>query len=122
MIQSLVIVCDNSPIGKNSAIESIRVGAGFVAVGYTLECRILFMDDAIYLLSKNASPEAVNMDSFSSTLKLARLADLELYVLEDSLKAAGMDHSDLIPNELLKIVSMDVVAKLLLDADATFRL
>ncbi len=122
MIQSVVIVCDNSPIGKNSALESIRVGAGFVAVGYTLECKILFMDDAIYLLNKNANPEAVNMDSFSSTLKLARLADLELYVLEDSLKAAGMDRSDLINNELLNVISIEDVAKLFLDADTTFRL
>ena len=59
MVQSVLIISDQSPVGKNFAAETIRIGSGFVALGEFIDCRIVFMGDAVYLLNKNASPEAV---------------------------------------------------------------
>ncbi|GAI68920.1 unnamed protein product, partial [marine sediment metagenome] len=33
MVKSVVILCEDSPIGKNSSLEAIRMAAGIMAVG-----------------------------------------------------------------------------------------
>ncbi|MFX0036744.1 MAG: DsrE family protein [Candidatus Hermodarchaeota archaeon] len=121
MIESVLIISDQSPIGKNSAAEAIRIGSGFVALGEYIECKIVFMGDAVYLLSKNAFPEAVGMDSMNEVLEMADLSDLELYVIDSSLYDAGLTKEDLIEYENLKIINFDELIELIEDANTCFR-
>ena len=120
MVKSIIIVCDQSPIGKNSAAESIRLGAGLVALG-DIDCKIILRGDAVYFLSKSLNPEAVNMDPFSSIFKLIKLADLEIFVLEDSLKKAGLERSDLIDHKYLRVIGTKKLAKFIQNSDASFK-
>jgi sulfur relay (sulfurtransferase) DsrF/TusC family protein len=121
MIESVVIIADHSPIGKNSALEAVRIGSGFVALGEYINCQIVFTGDSVYLLNKNARPEAVGMDTFDEVMEIADLSDLELYIVDQALKDAGMSADDLVEYENLKIISIDEVVDLIESADTSFR-
>jgi sulfur relay (sulfurtransferase) DsrF/TusC family protein len=121
MIESVVIITDQSPIGKNSALEAIRIGSGFVALGEYVNCQIVLTGDAVYLLNKNAKPEAVGMDSLDEVMEIADLSDLELYVVDTALTNAGMSADDLVEYEKLKIITIDEVVELIENADTSFR-
>ena len=121
MVKSVVILCEDSPIGKNSAVEAIRMGAGITAVGDLDECKIIFMGDSVYFLSKNFDPEKVNREAPSNILRLMELSDLEVYALDSALEIAGIKDSDLIEYDTVKVASMQEISKLILEADVTYR-
>ena len=121
MIESVIIITDQSPMGKNSALEAIRIGSGFVALGEYVNCQIVFMGDAVYLFGKNVKPEAIGMDPLDEILEIADLSDLELYIVDQALEDAGMTAADLIEYENLKIITIDEVVDLIENADTSFR-
>jgi len=121
MVNSIVIICEDSPFGKNSAVESIRMATGLLAVGDIDECKVIFIGDAVYFLNKNLNPEALNLNGFSNIMRLIELSDLEIYVLDEALEAADMGHSDLISNDNLKIVNTKELSNLILEADMSFK-
>ena len=121
MIKSVVILCLDSPIGKNSAIEAIRMGAGIMAVGDLEECKIIFMGDSVYFLSKNFDPEKVNMNVPSNIFRMMELSDLDVYVLDSALEIAGIKHSDLVEFDNVKAVSNKEISKFIIEADVTYR-
>ena len=121
MVESAVIITDQSSIGKNSAVEAIRIGSGFVALGEIIDCKVVFMGDAIDLLNKNADPTVVGLDSTFETMEIADLSDLELYVIDTALDEAGLTTEDLIEYENLKVISIDELADLINKADVCFR-
>ncbi|MFW9874538.1 MAG: DsrE family protein [Candidatus Thorarchaeota archaeon] len=117
MVNSIVIICEDSPFGKNSALETIRMAAGLLAIGDIAECKVVFMKDAIYLLSKNLNPQALNMDPFTTIMRLIELSGLEIYIHDKALKRAGMSDSDLIPIENITIISTEKISQLILEGD-----
>jgi sulfur relay (sulfurtransferase) DsrF/TusC family protein len=121
MIESVVVISDQSPIGKNSAIEAIRIGSGFTALGEYIDCKIVLTGNAVYLFNKSCNPEAVGMDSLDEVLEIADLSDLEVYIIESALKDAGMSKDDLVEYENLKVINYDELTDLIADADTTFR-
>jgi len=66
VVNSIVLICEDSPFGKNSAVESIRMATGILAVGDIDDCKIILLNDAVYFLSKNINPEALNVDPFDN--------------------------------------------------------
>ncbi len=121
MIESVVIISDQSPIGKNSAIEAIRIGSGFTALGEHIDCKIVLTGNAVYLFNKSCNPETVGMDSLDEVLEIADLSDLEVYIIESALKDAGMTKDDLVEYENLKVINYDELTDLIENADTTFR-
>ena len=121
MVESVVVITDQSPVGKNSAAEAIRIGSGFVALGEYIRCQVVFTGDAVYLLNKNAKPNAVGMDPMDEVIEMADLSDLELYVMESALREAGMTEEDLIEYESLKIINLTELTDLIEQADVCFR-
>lgn len=120
MVKSVTIICDQSPIGKNFAAESIRLGSGLISLS-DIECRVVFRDDAVLFLSKSLNPEAVSMDSFSRIFKLMKLADLKVLVLEESLKKSGLDHSDLMEYEHLQLINTEDLAEIIQNSEVSLR-
>ena len=121
MVKSIVIICEQSPIGKNSAIEAIRMAAGIMAVGDLESCKVVFMGDAVLFLSKSFDPKAVNMDDFSNVFRLMELSDIEVFALDKALEVAGLTRSDLIDYDNVNVASIKDVSKFLLEADASYR-
>ena len=121
MIDSVVIICNKSPIGKNSAIEAIRLGSGFMGLGEEIDCKIVLTGDAVYLVSKHADPTTVGMDSYEEALEMADLSDLELNVVDTSLNDAGLTTEDLIEYENLNIIDMARLTEIIEEAKTCFR-
>lgn len=121
MVKSIVIICEDSPIGKNSVVESIRMATGILAIGDIEKCKVILMGDAIYFLNRNLNPKVLNIDNFSDIMRLMDFSEIEIYALDDALLIAGIDHSDLIQYNNLKIVNFNEVSKLILEADMCFR-
>jgi len=121
VVESVVIITDQSSIGKNSALEAIRIGSGFVALGEIIDCQIVFTGDAVDFLNKNADPTAVGMDSTSEPIEMVDLSDLELFVIDSALEDAGLNTEDLIEYENLKIITVDELSEIIEKADVCFR-
>jgi sulfur relay (sulfurtransferase) DsrF/TusC family protein len=121
MVQSIVIICEDSPFGKNSVTESIRLATGILAVGDIEICKVVFLGDAVFFLNENIAPEALNVDPIDNILRLMELSDLEIYVHDDALETTGLNVNDLIQNDNLKVVDMGIISKLILEADMCFK-
>ncbi|MFX1324953.1 MAG: DsrE family protein [Promethearchaeota archaeon] len=121
MVESVVIISDRSPIGKNSTIEAIRIGSGFTALGEFIDCKIVLTGDAVYLFNKSCKPELVGMDSLEEVLEMADLSDLEVFIIESALAEAGMTEDDLTEYENLKVINYDELTDLIANADISFR-
>ena len=121
MVKSVVIICEDSPIGKNSAIEAIRMGSGITAVGDLDECKIVFMGDSVYILSKHFDPEKLNIEVPSNIFKLMELSDIEVYALDSALVTAGIKETDLVEFNNLRVATIQEISKIILDAEITYR-
>jgi sulfur relay (sulfurtransferase) DsrF/TusC family protein len=121
MVKSVLVICEDSPLGKNSAIEAIRLTAGLIAMEDLSECKVIFMGDAVNLLNKNLKPEALNMDAFSEMMRLMEFSRLEIYLLKDALETTGLNPSDLISYKNLKIVDYKEISQLILNAEMSFK-
>jgi sulfur relay (sulfurtransferase) DsrF/TusC family protein len=118
---SIIILCEDSPFGKNSAIETIRMAAGLLVMEDIDDCKVVFMKDALYFLSQKLDPEAIGVDSFINIMRLIELSELELYVHDTAMEEAGMVRSDLLPIDNIKVVSIEEISQLILDADMSFK-
>ncbi|GAB4315143.1 MAG: hypothetical protein Kow0069_16840 [Promethearchaeota archaeon] len=121
MVQSVVILCDRSPVGTNVAAEALRIGAGLAGLGEMLDCKVVYSGDAVLLLAKAARFEAVGQDPVGDALEMAELADLPIWVLDEALEDAGLTREDLVDYEALEVVDVRRVAGALAEADASFR-
>ena len=121
MVNSIIIICEDSPFGKNSAVETIRMAAGILAIGDIDDCKVVFMKDAIYFLSKNLNPEAINADPFTNIMRLIELSELEIFIHDEALEKAGMEISDLIISENIKVVNTEEISRLIIQADMSFK-
>jgi len=121
MIKTVVIVCEDSPIGKNSAIEAIRMGAGIMVLGDLDECKIVFMGDSVYLLNKSFNPESINMDSLDNIFHMLELSDIEIYALDSALEIAGINDKDLREFENIKVATLKEISAYILQADVTYK-
>lgn len=73
--------------------------------------KILFVDDGVYCLLQNQTPEAAGLASFGERLKT--LADLVgLYAVSDSMRQRKLKLSDFDENYNVKTLSVDEVARL----------
>ena len=121
MANSIVIICEESPFGKNSVVESIRMAAGILAVGDIDDCKVILMGDAVYFLNRKMDAKALKVDEFTNILRLIELSDLEIYVHDEALEIAGLDQSDLLAIDSIKIVDVKEISRLILEADMSFK-
>ena len=122
MVESLIILSDRSPVGSNSAVEAIRMGAGLVALGDTVPTKVVLSGDAVLLLAKDADPKAVKQDTIDSAMEMADLSDLEICVVKEALADAGLQQDNLRAYAKLKVVSQAELSSMIAEADTTFRL
>ena len=121
MVDSIVIICEDSPFGKNSVVESIRMATGLLAVGDIEDVKVILLRDAIYFLNRNLKPETLNMKEFTNIFRLIELSGLEIYVHDEALKVAGIESTNLILNDNVKIVDIKKISQLILEANMSFK-
>jgi sulfur relay (sulfurtransferase) DsrF/TusC family protein len=121
MVKSVIIISEQSPVGKNSAREALRLAAGFLGLGEEINCKVVLMGDAVYLMNKYAEPQRVGIDSLEEPLEMADLSDLEIYLVKEALEEAGLTEKHLVDYENLKIIDLEILANLIEEADTSFR-
>jgi sulfur relay (sulfurtransferase) DsrF/TusC family protein len=121
MVKSVIIISEQSPVGKNSAREALRLAAGFLGLGEEINCKVVLMGDAVYLMNKYAEPQRVGIDSLEEPLEMADLSDLEIYLVKEALEEAGLTEEHLVDYENLKIIDLEILANLIEEADTSFR-
>ena len=121
MVNSVAIICDDGPFGKNSVVESIRMAAGILAVGDVEDCKVILLKDAINFLNRNLNPKALNVDDFANVIRLIELSDLEIYVHDEALEFAGINSDKLILGDNVKVVDTKMISTLILEADMSFK-
>ncbi|MFX0003445.1 MAG: DsrE family protein [Promethearchaeota archaeon] len=121
MVNSVVIICEDGPFGKNSVVESIRMAAGLLAVGDIEECNVILLRDAVYFLNKNLEPEAIKVDKFENILRLIELSELRLFIHDEALKLAGLEYKDLILQNQINIVNIEELSQLISRTDMSFK-
>jgi sulfur relay (sulfurtransferase) DsrF/TusC family protein len=121
MVKSLVIICDHSPIGRNSVIEAIRFASGLGAIEDTVKRNLILKGDAILALKSDFQPEIMGMPSFDEVKMMGEMSDLIIYVSEKDLEDYSLDIRDLVDYKHLKAFSEEDIANLILEADASFK-
>jgi sulfur relay (sulfurtransferase) DsrF/TusC family protein len=121
MVNSIVIICEESPFGKDSVVESFRMATGLLAVGDIEDVKIILMKDAIYFLNKHLDPVAINANEFTNIMRLIEFSEIEVFLHDNALKAAGLKLNDIFLKENVKIVDIKQISKLILRADMTFK-
>jgi len=120
-MDSMSIICENSPIGKNTVEEAIRFASGIAALDDSINRNLIILGDAVYFFSKSFDPTKVQMDPIKNIMKMAELSDLKIYINKKSLEVAGLTKHDLISYQDLEIVPYSKIGEMILKSDASFR-
>jgi sulfur relay (sulfurtransferase) DsrF/TusC family protein len=121
MINSIVMISEDAPFGKNAVVEAFRMATGLLAVGDIEDVKVILMKDAVHFLRNNLNPKAINADSFDNIMKLIEYSEIEIFVHDDALKKAGMEREDLVENENLQVVDIKKISQLISDTDMSFK-
>jgi len=109
-VKKILLVIKSPPYGSGRAVEGFRMATAMIAMD--LLPQILFVDDGVYCLVRNQTPEAAGLVSFGERLKT--LADLVgLYAESSSLAQRKLKQGDLDENYGVKILSLKETARLI---------
>lgn len=108
-MEAILIICDASPFGTNTANEAIRMGAGFMGLGNTVRCKILFRGEGVLYLKNNLKPSVIGLDSTDDGLEMAGLTELPLIAIQEDLDRYHLRKIDLIPYDQLSIIRADEI-------------
>jgi len=114
MPRKILLILKSSPYGSVRAAEGFRVATAMIAMDILPQ--LLFIDDGVYCLLKNQTPEATGLNSFSERLKT--LADLVgLYAVSHSVVKRNLRNSDFDQTYNVKTISLDDAAELIVEND-----
>jgi len=103
-MESVCIICDKSPFGSNTANEALRLAAGFLALGDTLQCKLILVNDAVLLVKKGLNSEKIGTDSMAEPIEMIELTEMPIAVIKEDLKARGIED-----NEILEIPTIQQI-------------
>jgi len=110
MVSKILLVIKSPPYGSVRAAEGFRMATAMIAMDVLPQ--LLFIDDGLYCLLKNQTPEAAGLDSFAERLKT--LADLVgLCAVSGSMVKRNIRPSDFDQVFNVKTVSFDEAAELI---------
>lgn len=116
MVKSVVIVLTKSPYGSVATVGGLMYALAISS--HDVKTTIVFIDDAVFSLTKNQRPDVIRMASVQGVMKA--LAKVRLVVDMQSLKERGLTEDDLINDVKLELLEATEVAKLIAEADVTF--
>jgi len=115
LVSKILLVIKSAPYGGGRATEGLRMATAMIAMDVLPQ--ILFVDDGVYCLVKNQTPETVGLTSFAERLKA--IVDLiGVHVLSDSLNQRSVKNDDLEGNCKVKTLTLDETADLFAQCDS----
>ena len=123
-MESVLIMCNKSPFGTNLVNEAIRLGAGFIALGEMLDCKVFLYGEAVLAMSKHLKPEKIGMDSYNEGIEMADLSELPLNLAKEDVDKYQLTEDDLVEFEEIpiEILPKSELAKLIAEFDTVFQM
>ncbi|MHA1882020.1 MAG: DsrE family protein [Candidatus Thorarchaeota archaeon] len=121
-MESILILCDKSPFGTNLTAEAIRITSGFLGLGPTIDCNLVFDEDAVYFLSKEINVDKLNVDTLEEPLELLDLVDAKVFVVKKALEERGMSKSDLVDDLAIELIDESQLAEMIAQSPSSFRM
>ena len=107
-IKKFLYVNRRQPHGTVYALESLETV--LIGAAFDQDVSMLFIDDGVYQLKKEQSPDVMEFKNFSKTYKALEMYDVEkLFVERESLEERGLGVDDLLI-DVEVIASADVKA------------
>ncbi len=102
VIKKFLYVNRRQPHGTVYALESLETV--LIGAAFDQDVSMLFIDDGVYQLKKEQSPDGIDMKNFSKTYRALEMYDVEkLFVERESLEERGLSAEDL-------LVDVEVIA------------
>ncbi|WP_371806333.1 DsrE family protein [Candidatus Lokiarchaeum ossiferum] len=123
-MDSVLILCNKSPFGSNSAYEAIRLGAGYLGLGEDIDCKVLLYGDAVLTVKNNLMVEKIGMDSMEEGLEMADLSELPIIVTQEDMNRRGMNKEELFEFEEIpiQVISRSEISKIIMEFDSVFHI
>lgn len=121
-MKKVLIMCYSSPFGTNSAIEAIRLGAGYLGLGEDIECAVVLSGDAVLTMNTKIDPTPIGIDSPAEGIEMADLSDLPLILIKEDMEIRGMSNDDIYEfDEPIQVISKQEIPILVEKYDTVFR-
>ncbi len=117
-----MICCNKGPFGTNITAEAIRLAAGFLGLGPTIPCDIVFDADAVYFLKAGQDVSGLGVDPLDEPMELLDLVDAEVYVVEEALVERGLTREDLIDYPRLHFISIEELSRMMTQHSSVFHM
>lgn len=115
MNKKILVISRRPPYGTSLAREALDVA--LAASVYDQDIGILFMDDGVFQLLTNQTPDAITQKNLASTLPALSLYGIDnVYAHKESLEERNLVNNDLILRDI-KILTSDEIQKLLIQQD-----
>ncbi len=95
VVKKFLYVNRRVPHGTVYALESLETV--LIGAAFDQDVSMLFIDDGVYQLKKDQSPEGIEYKNFSKTYRALEMYDVEkLFVEQESLEERGLAVDDLL--------------------------
>jgi len=95
VVKKFIYINRRQPHGTVYALESLETV--LIGAAFEQDVSMLFIDDGVYQLKKEQSPEGIEFKNFSKTYRALEMYDVEkLYVERESLEERGLSADDLL--------------------------
>ena len=123
-MDSVLILCDKSPFGTNSAYEAIRLGAGYLGLGEDIDCKVLLYGDAVLTVKNNLAVDKIGVDTMDEGLEMADLSELPIIITQEDMDRRGMNKDELFEFEdsPIQVIKRVEIPKIMMEFDTIFHM
>jgi len=115
LVNKILLVIKSAPYGSGRAAEGFRIATAMIAMDMLPQ--ILFVDDGVYCLVRNQTPETAGLTSCRERLKT--LADLVgLQAVSHSMVKRNLRKSDLDETYNVRTISLDEAVEIIAENNA----
>lgn len=117
VVKKFMFVNAKAPYGTVYALEVLETV--LISAAFDQDVHLAFIDDGIYQIVKDQTPEAIDMKNFSKTFRALDGYDVEkLFVCKESLAERGLTEDDFIVD--VEVLSRADMGKLMDDMDVIY--
>jgi sulfur relay protein TusC/DsrF len=115
-----MVIFRKGPYGQINSLEGIRICQGLLVLD--VETDAIFIDDGVFNLIDKQNPDGIDHHSIMGALEALHRYEVPIFAVNHSLEERGIQPADLDQKLDVRIITIDQLAELLVEADATIAL
>ena len=119
-MERVIVIFRKGPYGQINSLEGVRVAQGLLVLD--VETDAVFIDDGVFNLIDKQNPEGIGHHSVMGALEALHRYDVPIFAIDSSLEERGIKAEDIDPKLEVKIITIEELSDLLVEADATIAL